>query len=240
MSERRRDRPGPLAWLLLLPAAAIVIVTVLSAVPTNEGWARVWDFPRMQIVAVGVVLLAVLLLLRAWRWGWSGLAGVSLLAVALAYLAWRLVPYQPVYGVDMADAGRCPADARLSVLVANVLQKNGDRAAMLDVLAGQDADVVVLLEVDRPWLDALGPLVARYPHRVLEPRDNTYGMAVLSRLPLTDARTLSTFGDDTPLVTGVLGCRAAGRCGCGPSTRARRASPRTPTTGTRSLCGPRG
>ena len=204
MSERRRDRPGPLAWLLLLLAAAIVVVTVLSAVPTNEGWARVWDFPRMQIVAVGVVLLAVLLLLRAWRWGWSGLAGVSLLAVALAYSAWRLVPYQPVYGVDMADAGRCPADARLSVLVANVLQTNDGRAAMLDVLAGQDADVVVLLEVDRPWLDALGPLVARTPHRVLEPRDNTYGMAVLSRRPLSDTRTLSTFGRDTPLITGVL------------------------------------
>ena len=158
----------------------------------------------MQIIVVGVVLLAVLLLLRAWRWGWSGLAGVLLLAVALAYSAWRLVPYQPVYGVDMADAGRCPAGARLSVLVANVLQTNDERAAMLDVLAGQHADVVVLLEVNRPWLSALRPLTARYPHRVLESRDNTYGMAVLSRLPLYQTRTLSTFGDDTPLVNGLL------------------------------------
>ncbi len=158
----------------------------------------------MQIIAVGVVLLAALLLLRAWRWGWSGLAGVLLLAVALAYSAWRLVPYQPVYGVDMADAGQCPADARLSVLVANVLQKNDRREAVLGVLMAERADVVVLLEVDRGWLDALGPLVARYPHRVLEPRDNTYGMAVLSRLPLTDARTLSNFGTETPLVTAAL------------------------------------
>ena len=123
----------------------------------------------MQIIAVGVVLLAAMLLLRAWRWGWSGLAGVLLLAVALAYSAWRLVPYQPVYGVDMADAGQCPADARLSVLVANVLQKNDRREAVLGVLMAERADVVVLLEVDRGWLDALGPLVARYPHRVLEP-----------------------------------------------------------------------
>lgn len=164
-----------------------------------------WDFPRMQIVAVGALLAVVLLAMRAWRWGsvgWGGL--LLLLIVGVLYSGWRLLPYQQVHGVDMADAVRCPANARLAVLVANVLQKNTERAAMLDVLTAQDADVVVLLEVDRPWLSALGPLVARYPHRVLEPRDNTYGMAVLSRLPLLDTHTLSTFGNDTPVITGVL------------------------------------
>ena len=182
-----------------------MIVTVLSGVPTNEGWARMWDFPRMQIVAVGAVLAAALLAVRAWRWGWIGAGGLALLVASVGYSGWRLLPYQPIHGVDMADASpACPADARLSVLVANVLQKNADHDAMLRVLAGQRADLVVLLEVDRTWLAALDPLVARYPHRVLEPRDNTYGMAVLSRRPLSDARTLSTFGDDTPLITGVL------------------------------------
>lgn len=104
----------------------------------------------------------------------------------------------------MADAGQCPADARLSVLVANVLQPNEKRERMARVLAAANADVVVLLEVNRPWLDALRPLLARYPHQVLEPRDNKYGMAVLSRLPLLDTRTLSTFGTGTPVITGVL------------------------------------
>ena len=200
----RSQRPGALGWLLLALAAAIVLVTILSAVPTNEGWARMWDFPRMQIVAVGAVVIVLLLLLKAWRWGRIGVGAVSLLAASVLYSVWRLAPYQPAWPNDMADAGQCPADARLSVLVANLLQKNHDHGRALDVLSGAGADVVVLLEVDRAWLTALRPLLARYPHRVLEPRDNTYGMAVLSRLPLSDARTLSTFGDDTPLVTGVL------------------------------------
>ena len=199
-----RRSPGLLGWLLLLLAAAIVVVTILSAVPTNEGWARIWDFPRMQILAIGLVLLAVLILLRAWRWGWSGAGGVLALLTAVLYSVWRLYPYQTVFPVDIADAAQCPANARLSVLVANVLQKNEERAAMARLLAGQDADVVVLLEINEEWLSALQPLTARYPHQVLEPRDNTYGMAVLSRRPLSDTRTLSTFGKETPLITGVL------------------------------------
>lgn len=84
-----------LRWLLLALAGFIVVVTVLSAVPTNEGWARMWDFPRMQIAALGAVLVVVLLLLRAWRWGWIGGAALVLLAVSVLYSAWRLAPYQP-------------------------------------------------------------------------------------------------------------------------------------------------
>ncbi len=163
---------------------------------------RIWDFPRMQIAVVGLVLL--LILLAVWRWGWIGWLVALSLAVAVLYSGWRLAPYQGAWPTDIADAGQCPADGRLSVAVANVLQENDDHDRVMRVVGASDSDVVVLLEVDRTWLDALQPLIARYPHQVLEPRENTYGMAVLSRLPLTDARTLSMFGDDTPLVTGVL------------------------------------
>ena len=181
-----------------------MLVTVLSAVPTNEGWARIWDFPRMQIVAVGAAVLVLLLLARAWRWGWVGVAALASLGVGLLYSGWRLAPYQPAWPVDMAGAEACRSDDRLSVLVANLLQSNEDHARALRTLNAADADVLVLLEVDDNWLRALAPLVARHPYRVLEPRDNTYGMAVLSRRPLTDARTLSNFGTETPLVTAAL------------------------------------
>ena len=165
---------------------------------------RMWDFPRMQIAAVGAVLLLILLAVRVWRWGWIGGTVALSLAAAVLYSGWRLAPYQGAWLTDIADVGQCPVDGRLSVVVANVLQENDDHERLMRVVGTADADVVVLLEVDRGWLDALAPLIARYPYRVLEPRDNTYGMAVLSRLSLANARTLSTFGDDTPLVTGVL------------------------------------
>lgn len=199
-----RDTSAWLRWPLLALAIAVITVTVLSGVPTNEGWARIWDFPRMQLAVLGAVLVVVLLLLRAWAWGWVAPAVIALLAAGVLYSVWRLAPYQPVWPTDIADAGQCPADARLSVLVANLLQSNDQHERALRVLSAASADVMVLLEVDDSWLAALRPLTDRYAHRVLEPRDNTYGMAVFSRLPLSDTRTLSTFGDDTPLVTGVL------------------------------------
>ncbi len=202
MTESRR--PGVIGWPLLALATALIIVTVLSAVPTNEGWARIWDFPRMQFAVLGAVLVVILLLFRAWAWGWAASAVIALLAASVLYSAWRLAPYQPAWPSDIANAGQCPADARVSVLVANLLQSNDQHEQALRVLSAASADVMVLLEVDKAWLAALRPLTDRYSHRVLEPRDNTYGMAVFSRLPLSDTRTLSTFGDDTPLITGVL------------------------------------
>ena len=45
------------------------------------------------------------------------------------------------------------------------------------------------METDQRWVDAMAPVLARYPVVVREPRDDYYGMLFATRLMATVART---------------------------------------------------
>ena len=54
------------------------------------------------------------------------------------------------------------------------------------------------MEVDDWWVSALQPLDGDYPHKILFPTGNTYGMALYSKLPLDDTQTLFFNHDSVP------------------------------------------
>lgn len=74
-----------------------------------------------------------------------------------------------------------PAD--LSVLVWNLYRPQADPDAAVAWLATQDVDVLVVLEVDDRWVEALAALDAEWPHRLDVPRLDNFGLAVRSRVP---------------------------------------------------------
>jgi endonuclease/exonuclease/phosphatase (EEP) superfamily protein YafD len=69
-----------------------------------------------------------------------------------------------------------------NVLVSN---KNVDRVRRLIDTSGPD--LVALLEVNTEWLETLD-LTEDYPYAVAEPQDDSFGIALFSRLPLRGPR----------------------------------------------------
>ena len=140
------------------------------------------------LAAVGCLTAAV------WKRRWAA-GAAALLAVAL-----NLVPILPYWlPSDQADGGGAP----LEIISLNVLADNTDTDRTIAYLRHRGADVVVLLEVSRTWADALDELDALYPHRVVEPRDDKFGIAVLSQWPLEEPRVI-TPADGPPAVVTVL------------------------------------
>ncbi|MGR8921417.1 MAG: endonuclease/exonuclease/phosphatase family protein, partial [Gammaproteobacteria bacterium] len=74
----------------------------------------------------------------------------------------------------------------LTLLWFNVNVGNPRRAAVLDYVERSGADAVALIEISDGWLEDLAALAASYPHRLVEPRGDGFGMALLSRRPLSD------------------------------------------------------
>jgi endonuclease/exonuclease/phosphatase (EEP) superfamily protein YafD len=127
-------------------------------------------------------LLAALVWFAVAPWRRSRLATGCLVA-AMAANAWALLPYWlPAAAEDTADF------ATLRIVSLNVLADNTDTGRTLGYLGGCGADVVVLLEVDDDWAEAVAALEPLYPHRIVHPRDDRFGIAVLSRLPLARER----------------------------------------------------
>ena len=78
-----------------------------------------------------------------------------------------------------------PTSIRL--VATNVLMENRAFEKWREVVRAADADVILAVEVDDDWMErAVRPLIADWPHVVAEPRDNYYGMVLLSRLELVN------------------------------------------------------
>ena len=74
-------------------------------------------------------------------------------------------------------------------VLLNVGTDNIDHERVLDLLREEQPDVAVVLEVDKRWMRALRTLHGLYPYVHAAPRSDNFGIAVLSRRPLSRART---------------------------------------------------
>ena len=181
----------------------LVVATLLPFVPSNSGFIRTFDFPRLQIAALIVpVILGLVLVAR----DTTGLTLAAALVAALAYQVACIYPFTRLVSPQAvaAEAGASRTEAGVSILIANVLESNRSYGPILDLVVAQDPDLLLLVETDAAWAEALEPLRARYPHVVAQPQDNTYGLMFYSKLPLTDPQVRFLLQDDVPSVrTGV-------------------------------------
>lgn len=172
--------------LTIALAALLILVSFLPAWQADHWWVRTWDYPRLQVAA----LLLLVLLLLFWlkldrrRGFWALVAGA---VAALVWQASHFLAFLPFLPKAVPDAGTCDPGRRLTVLNANVLLTNRDHHMVSAMVAKHRPDVLLLLETGPDWEQALAPLARDYPHRLAEPVPNTYGMILLSRLPMAGA-----------------------------------------------------
>ncbi len=187
-------------------ATVPLALTLLPLSRTGQGWVRIWEFPRAQISALGLLGQAAM-----WRWGTSGRADRALraaLAAALAYQAAKMVPYTRLYPRQVPDAGDVPDECCIRLFMANVLQDNRRADLVLQAVRDADPDVVCLVETDAWWTSALQPLVADYPHVMKHPLSNDYGMFLCSRLPITSSEVRFVVSEDVPSIRAVVQLRS--------------------------------
>ncbi|SHL49509.1 endonuclease/exonuclease/phosphatase family protein [Hymenobacter psychrotolerans] len=185
--------------LNLLLTVATLVATLLPLLKETAWWIRIFDFPRLQIVAVALVTIGGGLLL-----GWHelpdywGLGALGALLGAVLYQWFRIMPYTRLASKQVGDSTLKDGERHLSLAVMNVLQynKQGDKA--LAVLQDIDPDVIMAVETDQWWYEQLKPLEQTHPYTCHEPLDNTYGLLFFSRLPLENCVVKYLLDDDVP------------------------------------------
>ena len=180
-----------------------------SLIRRDEWWFRGADFPRLQILFVGLVALAGLLFIQA---EWTLVRELLLLGViaAVAYQLKMVLPYTPIWKKQVLHVRRdqVNVEQQISLLVANVLTPNHKYHLLLEQIDHLQPDVVLTLETDQIWQEALKPIEADYPYRVAVPQDNLYGMHLYSRLPLADTEVKFILSDETPSIHTTIRLRS--------------------------------
>src|SRR5262245_2563421 len=174
------------------------LATVLGLLDRVSWVFELADIFRLQylVVLAGAALGA--LLLRRPR-----LAGAAALlaAVNVAVLGISLIP-------TATAASGTPAGS-LRLVVANVEVGNTDFAAVRRLVARTHPDVFGMTELTPTMAKHLGPALRGYRARVIETRNDAYGIAVYSRRPLLSARVVHLPADGPPTV--VVRTRVAGK-----------------------------
>ncbi len=188
-----------LRYLLAALGALALLLTLVSVVPSDEWWVQALGFPRLQTLVVLTVLLLGWLAL-----GWPAhrrvRRGLLLgLGAGMGVQAFFLWPYLPFAPKDVPGAP-ATATARISILVMNVLIKNRQGERLRQLVKSVQPDVLLTLEPDAWWAQALRPLQPDYPYRVELPRDDAYGMILYSRLPLADTQVQNLLQRGVPSI----------------------------------------
>lgn len=183
---------------VLVLAALLATASLLPFIRREAWWIRVLDFPRAQILALGLLALGLCLLYWNLR-TWQGIAVLSAVASAVLIQAASIFPYTPLAREEVLSATELNPESTVSLLVANVLMSNRHTDRFLRMVTEYRPDVVLLLEPDAWWEEKMRVLEEDgYAHAVKEPRDNRYGMLLYSRLPLLDPEVKHLVRDGVP------------------------------------------
>ena len=195
-------------WIQIC-AVLVIWLSFWSLIPRDEWWFRGADFPRLQILALGLFsFFAMLFAIPKWTLT-TELLFVGLVA-AIAYQLKMVLPYTPIWKkqVQKVKPEQINENQQISLLVANVLTPNHKYHLLLEQINRLQPDVVLTLETDQVWQEALKPIEADYPYRVAVPQDNLYGMHLYSRLPLADTEVKFILSDETPSIHATIRLRS--------------------------------
>ncbi|MBN9693549.1 MAG: endonuclease/exonuclease/phosphatase family protein [Verrucomicrobia bacterium] len=186
--------PSPASTRRVGFAGLLESVLLLASLATAVSWAGSWYWLcelashfRVQLTVVFGVLLLLHLVVQRRRLALT-LCVVGLVANAGPVL-WATRP-----------TGRLPNphDARLRVLSVNVHTANQDFAKVRTAIETSEPDLLVLQEVDDRWMAELAPLERLFPHRLDQPREDNFGLAVWSRYSFQNSEILEFAGVEVP------------------------------------------
>lgn len=183
---------------IVILSVLVILASLLSLVHDLSYWySKILDFPRPQYLILAVICLLLYFLLNK-EWKIPSILLLLGLVASIGINSAKILPY--LIGektVPDALVNATPENS-VGILVANVLITNKKATGFLQIVENQNPDMVLVLEVDRWWIDQLEPLKQRYPYAMELPLDNAYGMALYSGFPLKDRNIKFLQHDDVP------------------------------------------
>lgn len=183
----------------LILCAVVLITTGLPLIDSAEWWIRIFDFPRIQI-AVSTLLAFVLASIYVdFKWKFK-LPLLIILLVSLIYQIQFVVVYTPLYKVQAKDSNKPQGENSLKLLVVNVRMENEDKESFHTLVQKIKPDILLINEPDQVWATSIAKLDDDFPYAIKYPLENTYGMILLSKFPLTESKVNFLVKEDIPSI----------------------------------------
>ncbi len=198
-------------YAVQLLAGFVVFVTIWGWLNLDQWWVRAVEFPRIQILVLGATAWLGLLLsgslLSGSQWQPKKWALFAALSASLGFQLRMVLPYTRLWKKEVQEA-KVKEDGdtihQIKIMVSNVLTPNDDTQKLIDLVTQKQPDILITLESDAKWEQALSVIEPDYPYTVKVPLDNLYGMHLYSKLELIDPQVKYLMIDDIPSIHSQL------------------------------------
>lgn len=185
-------------YIFLIITAIFTLITLLPFHSSNHWLVRVWEFPRLQIavlILVNIIALVYFTEYSPWQ-----LLLISINSILFIYQVKWILPYTRFYPTQVNST---PSQATLNsikVMTCNVLMPNKSADKLINLVRQYQPDVLVTLETNLWWQNALAVLKTDYPYQVNKPLENLYGMHVFSRHKLINISVEELIQKEVPSI----------------------------------------
>ncbi len=188
----------------------ILCLNILFCIPSAASltkfdywWIRGFDFPRVQITVLLIVNILLALVVYDFDAIWHFLI-VSALCLGLWYQCALIYPYTIFAKKQVINYDGGQNENNISILVSNVLTENSNYNKLIDLTRSKNPDLLLTLESDKKWEEALDVLEETYTYSVKVPLENLYGMHLYSKFPLENIEMKYLVADGIPSIHGTL------------------------------------
>lgn len=190
-----------------------IVATGLSLLHYDHWWIRIFDYPKLQMIA----FMCLALILYSIATGGSEIPDkiyLGLLIITIIYQLYKVQPYTPFSKLQVLGAGKNDSENHLSMVHCNVLMTNRDIEKCLRELTRFSPDIILAVETNKWWKNALRPLEKDYPYTAYLPLENTYGMLLYSKLKVENTDFKFLVENDVPSLNPLITLRSGVKVNC--------------------------
>ncbi|MGD1842714.1 MAG: endonuclease/exonuclease/phosphatase family protein [Thermonemataceae bacterium] len=184
--------------MLYIGFILLIALPFLSLVNSTYWFFRAFDFAKIQLISLQFLFFVGWLIFCSPKKNLDYLL-VLLLISSFIWHFERILPYTSLVSKE-AVPGEASEEDRLTIVIANVWQPNEKKAEFLEIIHEHSPDLILAMETDQQWEEALDTLALLYPYSVKYPLDNLYGMHLYSKRMLIDTKLNFLVEDDIPSI----------------------------------------
>ncbi|SHI98108.1 Uncharacterized conserved protein YafD, endonuclease/exonuclease/phosphatase (EEP) superfamily [Mesonia phycicola] len=163
------------AKLILLVSIVILALSLIPNIFANYWFTDILANFKFQYIIIAILLL-VLVLVFIQKKIWS----LTLLIPSIIFNAYYILPYYlPSPQVSIVKP------EQLKVTSINLLSSNSEINLVEKYIKSENPEVLILLEFTPQWQLNLQSTLAEYPYKKLVPRTDNFGIALISKKPIT-------------------------------------------------------
>ena len=175
----------------------LIIASLIPLIQNQHWFFRIFDFGKVQIFVLQlIVLVLAFTFVPRTIYFWFAQAA---LVCCMIYEIYLLYPYTPFYKIEKKVKTEESSES-IKVISTNIYQFNKEYNRFLKFLENENPDIILTMESNQDWEDALQVLKPNYPYFCEIALENTYGMHLYSKIEMTNCQKHSFVADDIPSI----------------------------------------